>query len=48
MDVIRRDLLYTAAFIYIDYKIQSRTLNQITLELRKIQTTVINGETVSS
>ena len=47
-DVIRRGLPCAAAFACTDYKMQSRTLNKVALELRGTRTTKVNGEAVSS
>jgi hypothetical protein len=47
-DVIRRGLPCVAAFVCKDYKVQSRTLDVVALELRGTRTTVVNGEAVPS
>jgi hypothetical protein len=47
-DVTRRGLPCVAAFACTDYKVQSRTLDRVALELRGARTTKVNGEAVSS
>jgi hypothetical protein len=47
-DVTRRGLPCAAAFACTDYKVQSRTLDRVALELRGAKTTKINGEAVPS
>jgi len=46
--VTRRGLPCAAAFACTDYKVQSRTLGRVALELRGTRTTKVNGETVPS
>ena len=48
MDVTRRGLPCAAAFACTDYKVQSRTLDRVVLELCGTRTTVVNGEAVPS
>ncbi|OWT42275.1 hypothetical protein VFPPC_18429 [Pochonia chlamydosporia 170] len=45
-DVTRRGLPCAAAFACTDYKVQSRTLDQVALELRGTRTTNIDGKAV--
>jgi hypothetical protein len=45
-DVTRRGLPCAAAFAYTDYKVQSRTLDRVALELRGAKTAKIKGEAV--
>jgi hypothetical protein len=40
--------LRTAAFACTDYKVQSKTLSRVALELGETRTTVVNGEAVPS
>lgn len=47
-DVTRRGLSCAAAFACTDYKVQSRTLSRVALELRGTRTTNIDGQTVPS
>ncbi|KAF2184516.1 hypothetical protein K469DRAFT_175933 [Zopfia rhizophila CBS 207.26] len=47
-DVTRRGLPCVAVFACTDYKVQSRTLGRVTLELRGTRTIKINGEAVPS
>lgn len=46
--VSRRGLPCTAAFACTDYKVQSRTLDRVALELRGTRTTKVDGDTVPS
>ncbi|KAL8284675.1 hypothetical protein RB600_009209 [Gaeumannomyces tritici] len=46
--VTRRGLPCAAAFACTDYKVQSRTLDRVALELRGARTTKVNGEVVPS
>jgi len=41
-------LLYAAAFACTNYKVQSKTLNHVALELRERRMTMVNGEAVLS
>jgi hypothetical protein len=45
-EVTRRGLPCTAAFACTDYKVQSRTLDRVALELRGTRTTNVDGEAV--
>ncbi len=45
-DVTRKGLPCAAAFACTDYKVQSRTLDRVVLELRGTRTTNINGQVV--
>jgi len=45
-DATRRGLPCAAAFACTDYKVQSRTLDRVALELRETRTTNINGQAV--
>jgi hypothetical protein len=46
--VSRRGLPCTAAFACTDYKVQSKTLDRVALELRGTRTTKVDGEAVPS
>ena len=43
-----RGLLYIAAFVYTDYKVQGRTVERVALELRGSRTMYIDGQVVPS
>jgi hypothetical protein len=43
-DVIRRGLPCAATFACTDYKVQSRMLDKVALELRETRTTKVKGE----
>jgi len=47
-DVVRRGLPCTAAFACTDYKVQSRTLDSVALELRGTRSTTVDGKSVPS